>query len=326
MSTGSGNSSTGESRNNGNNTAGKASFTTLNINNLYRGKSLEQSKTPAPKHGMQTIGKLGNIRRLPNPSTSTSSLSTLTLTKTSVKDLKVSDPCSSNSGGGNSCTKTSSSSWNQGNNGSNNSLSKPGLTGPGGPAGQQGQAPWTGSTPLNTAFPVLGAEPVKRLDRVQNQNQNQNKSILPSTEFPELGTTLQEVKDKSKPPDVGSTAPTVSLPSHPNSAVVSDASYGPVPALRPPPLNWNQRTNIAAPSLGINGSGPGGGPPMDGRQFHSFAVNNNPPQTAFGRGGGVGAVSSTTIGSQFAAQRSGFHGGGVPNQGVVGKSEYLGSR
>ncbi|RWS30673.1 protein PRRC2C-like isoform X6, partial [Leptotrombidium deliense] len=47
---------------------GSKKFSALNINNLYKGKSLENPKTTvAPKHGLQTLGKVGAGRRIPPP-------------------------------------------------------------------------------------------------------------------------------------------------------------------------------------------------------------------------------------------------------------------
>ncbi|CAG2170186.1 unnamed protein product [Oppiella nova] len=46
----------------------KQKYQSLNINNLYKGKSLETTKTSvAPKHGLQTLGKVGAGRRMPPP-------------------------------------------------------------------------------------------------------------------------------------------------------------------------------------------------------------------------------------------------------------------
>jgi hypothetical protein len=46
----------------------KQKYQSLNINNLYKGKSLENPKTSvAPKHGLQTLGKVGAGRRMPPP-------------------------------------------------------------------------------------------------------------------------------------------------------------------------------------------------------------------------------------------------------------------
>ncbi|RWS14398.1 protein PRRC2C-like isoform X7 [Dinothrombium tinctorium] len=46
----------------------KQKYSALNINNLYKGKSLENPKTTvAPKHGLQTLGKVGAGRRIPPP-------------------------------------------------------------------------------------------------------------------------------------------------------------------------------------------------------------------------------------------------------------------
>ncbi|EFX84212.1 hypothetical protein DAPPUDRAFT_47148, partial [Daphnia pulex] len=47
---------------------GKAKYAALNINNLYKGNSIEpQAKTVAPKHGMQSLGKVPSARRAPQP-------------------------------------------------------------------------------------------------------------------------------------------------------------------------------------------------------------------------------------------------------------------
>ncbi|XP_037269751.2 uncharacterized protein LOC119161406 isoform X2 [Rhipicephalus microplus] len=47
---------------------GKPKYLALDINNIYKGKSLENPKTSAaPKHGLQSLGKVGAGRRMPPP-------------------------------------------------------------------------------------------------------------------------------------------------------------------------------------------------------------------------------------------------------------------
>ncbi|XP_013778180.1 protein PRRC2C-like isoform X3 [Limulus polyphemus] len=47
---------------------GKSKYVALDINNLYKGKSLENPKTSAaPKHGLQSLGKIASGRRMPPP-------------------------------------------------------------------------------------------------------------------------------------------------------------------------------------------------------------------------------------------------------------------
>ncbi|XP_054157893.1 homeobox protein 5-like isoform X2 [Oppia nitens] len=64
MSAVSGQTSKGENK-----SSTKQKYQSLNINNLYKGKSLETQKTGsvAPKHGLQTLGKVGAGRRMPPP-------------------------------------------------------------------------------------------------------------------------------------------------------------------------------------------------------------------------------------------------------------------
>lgn len=354
MSTVSGISSKGDTKNNtssskDNNASSKASFATLNINNLYRGKSLEQSKAPAPKHGMQTIGKLGNIRRMPAPS-SLSSLSketdlkvlsnkeTKVSSNTSDKQQSSSDQSSKHSVVGSS---SSSSTWNQANTSSvdSTSLSKPVSTKA--PL-HAGPTSWTaGGTKADVSFPALGADVASNAsDRRQDSRPLQTKRpILPPTEFPELGTSLEEdktvvAKDSRgqqtvvhKQTDQGTSL--VSLPTQPTSATASDASYGPGPSLRPPPVNWNQRNNTmtANPSVGMNGSGslpvvvdPKAFPP------HLVLPASVAASTAFPAGIRGQQTTSGSLGSsQFAAQRSGYHGGGG-NQSNVGNQDFRGAR
>lgn len=46
----------------------KGKFTSININNLYRGKSVEAPKaTVTRQHGLQSLGKVGSVRRMPPP-------------------------------------------------------------------------------------------------------------------------------------------------------------------------------------------------------------------------------------------------------------------
>ncbi|CAN7977641.1 unnamed protein product, partial [Ixodes persulcatus] len=47
---------------------GKQKYLALDINSIYKGKSLENPKTSAaPKHGLQSLGKVGAGRRMPPP-------------------------------------------------------------------------------------------------------------------------------------------------------------------------------------------------------------------------------------------------------------------
>jgi len=47
---------------------GKPKFSSININDLYRGKSIETPKTAvAQKHGLQSLGKVAAVRRMPPP-------------------------------------------------------------------------------------------------------------------------------------------------------------------------------------------------------------------------------------------------------------------
>lgn len=47
---------------------GKLKFTSININELYRGKSIETPKTAVTqKHGLQSLGKVAAVRRMPPP-------------------------------------------------------------------------------------------------------------------------------------------------------------------------------------------------------------------------------------------------------------------
>ena len=329
MSTGSGITSKGESKtkdtsnvNNQSNSSSvsKASFATLNINNLYRGKSLEQSPKPAPKHGMQTIGKLGNIRRMPAPSSSLSSLSSLSKTKEdkttsngNTSQTTVDKAASSSSHsvvgsiGSSSPSSTSSSKWlNQTDTSTGktvlDSQSKPVSTSLASHAGQGSS--WTANSVQDHAFPALGSEapPIKAVEVVRNV---QTKPMLPPTEFPELGSSIEAGKEVL--PTKESTA--VSLPTQPSD------SYGPGPSLRPPPLNWNQRNN---PSLGINGSA--GNIAVGNEAGRNFG----PPyimSTQSTRG------QTTNIGSsQFAVQRSPYHGGGASNPSLGSPQDFRGSR
>ncbi|KAK3602381.1 hypothetical protein CHS0354_011217, partial [Potamilus streckersoni] len=47
---------------------GKGKFTSININDIYRGKSVPTLKTSAPRqHGLQSLGKVASVRRMPPP-------------------------------------------------------------------------------------------------------------------------------------------------------------------------------------------------------------------------------------------------------------------
>ncbi|KAG1714787.1 Protein PRRC2A [Nymphon striatum] len=47
---------------------GKSKYSSLNINNLYKGKTIEVQKAPVTaKHGLQTLGKVASVRRMPPP-------------------------------------------------------------------------------------------------------------------------------------------------------------------------------------------------------------------------------------------------------------------
>ncbi|XP_052823701.1 protein PRRC2C isoform X3 [Octopus bimaculoides] len=47
---------------------GKGKFTSININNIYKGKSVEtQKSTVTRQHGLQSLGKVGSVRRMPPP-------------------------------------------------------------------------------------------------------------------------------------------------------------------------------------------------------------------------------------------------------------------
>lgn len=348
--------------NNTNNSSSSASkvnkFETLNINKLYRGKSLEQSRAPVTKHGMQSIGKLGNIRRMPNPS----SLSTLTKEKTAVEEqnetnnssLKESATPSSSTlfapsslpsslslqsnsvGGGNSSSlsqtnsgaswstqtvHTSSSNKNLTVGLESASLSKPVSITTASHVGS-GNLPWTGvtSTKQQDAFPALGEEPPQRQrpDPLPYPRVNLKKPILPSSEFPELGSTIEDVTAKEQQvmmmPQKQGEQSCVSLPTQPTSnpslaSSSSDASYGPGPALRPPVLNWNQanNNNLSLPSQGINGSADAG------RSFpaHSFTHVLPPSHRQ--------TINSSSL--QFPAQRSGFPGGGASTNPSLGGNQ-----
>lgn len=46
----------------------KGKYTAININTIYKGKSVEQQKTPVTRqHGLQSLGKVGSVRRMPPP-------------------------------------------------------------------------------------------------------------------------------------------------------------------------------------------------------------------------------------------------------------------
>ncbi|KAJ8300218.1 hypothetical protein KUTeg_021737 [Tegillarca granosa] len=47
---------------------GKGKYTSININNIYQGKSAPTQKTQVQRqHGLQSLGKVGNVRRMPPP-------------------------------------------------------------------------------------------------------------------------------------------------------------------------------------------------------------------------------------------------------------------
>ncbi|XP_013402281.1 protein PRRC2C-like isoform X2 [Lingula anatina] len=46
----------------------KSKFTSININTIYKGKTVETQKTSVPRqHGLQSLGKVGAVRRMPPP-------------------------------------------------------------------------------------------------------------------------------------------------------------------------------------------------------------------------------------------------------------------
>ncbi|RUS83264.1 hypothetical protein EGW08_008987, partial [Elysia chlorotica] len=46
----------------------RSKFKSIDINNLYKGKSVETQKSAVPRqHGLQSLGKVSSVRRMPPP-------------------------------------------------------------------------------------------------------------------------------------------------------------------------------------------------------------------------------------------------------------------
>lgn len=324
-----------------------SNFTTLNINSLYRGKSIETSKAPGKskcdqrrqpllivsyntvqKHGMQSLGKVGNIRRLAAPNSSQSS--SLSILKSQPESGQENDNNSklveSVSGGADTTTTTNintSSSWtNQPQQQNTNSTSvnnKPrdsakstqdstslSKQGSGGISSQYPQSGGGGTRWISpavgpaSAFPPLGAEHPPAVPSPKQHLVTTNPLRLPPTEFPELGAEPLPKEDPTKGSGTGQVErsqglpPPISIPTAPASQREQETpAYGPGPSLRPS-VKWSQGAAppVANGQLPINSADP------------TRAFAGLPPPT-------LNAGLLPTRGPQYSSsQRSGYHGGG----------------
>jgi len=312
-----------------------SNFTTLNINSLYRGKSIETSKAPVQKHGMQSLGKVGNIRRLaaPNSSQSSSSLSTLKSHPESGQENSKLVESASVSGGADTTNTTNintSSSWtnqpqqqntnftsvnNKSRDSAKSTQDSTSLLkqGSGGIFSQYPQSSGGGGTRWispavgpASAFPPLGAEPPPAVPSPKQNLVTTNPLSLPPTEFPELGAEPLSKEDPTKGGATGQVErsqglpPPISIPTAPASQREQETpAYGPGPSLRPS-VKWNQG---AAPPV-VNGQLPI--PPINVNSADGTrAFAGLPPPTL-----NVTLLPPTRGPQYCSSQRSGYHGGG----------------
>lgn len=277
--------------------------------------SPSHTQFPAPRHGMQTLGKV--VRRNPTPAAGLSAASAdiTSEANSSASNTNSSDPKGSGSDDissslsssntvpgtltGSSHSSSSASGWaavpsadapatqTTGQDASS-CLSKPasGSRQPSAPSGPAPQStPWTAAQTAATAATSSGpALEHKFPDQIRGKT-----TLLPAQEFPELG--VEEVP-AVRQPDVKQQQP-------------DPGPYGPGPSLRPAiGSNWSQG------SVNVPGSGPGG---TGGGVNCSQASQNpstgsqgfsGPALTGNGAGGGYRSASGPSV------QRNAYPGAG----------------
>ena len=238
---------------------------------FFQGNSIEpQTKTVAPKHGMQSLGKVPSARRAPQPVNlpSLKSESGVNVPETSNSNTSS----SANSGGSNSATAPTSSTTTQSTPnpaGWTGSVQEPTLSAVATNKPPQSQSPApSGAVPAGSGpYPVnssvqQGAAPVQQTKQtipisafLEKKFQQEFPSLTPDSQPPGPPQAKRAAPPQPAPPTAGP-AP-VSPSEIPRQESPQPLQYGPGPSLRPQTEgSWVQggRPSNIPPSQGAPGS------------------------------------------------------------------------